>query len=104
MQPGTIAAIAIALEGYRLASRFWLWLAAVISGTLFPTVAVGARNAVVCHVATESVVAYAVGSDRYAARVEKVASGEPRYLIIRRMSTGEPLDDVACASKAVAAS
>jgi hypothetical protein len=56
---------------------------------------VAARNAVVCNVSTETVVAYAAGSDRYAARVEGGA-GEPRYLVVRRMSTGEPLDDVAC--------
>jgi hypothetical protein len=67
----------------------------VVSGALFATVNAGERNAVACNIATESVVAYAAGSDRYAARVEGGA-GEPRYLVVRRMSTGEPLDDVAC--------
>jgi hypothetical protein len=85
----------MAPEAHTLASRYGLWFAAVISGTLFPTMDVGARNTVVCNVASESVVAYAAGSDRYAARVES-GSGEPRYLVVRRMSTGEPLDDVAC--------
>jgi len=49
----------------------------------------------VCENASEEVVAHAIGWDRYAVRVEGV-SGSGSSFVLRRLSTGEPVDHVAC--------
>jgi hypothetical protein len=56
-----------------------------------------ARDARACDDLTERVVGYSVGSDRLAERVEFASTIPPR-VIVRRLSTGEPLDAVTCTS------
>jgi hypothetical protein len=49
-----------------------------------------------CEGAKEQVVGYAIGSDRYAVRVQPAAASETARFVIRRLSSGEPIDQVAC--------
>jgi hypothetical protein len=58
-----------------------------------------ARAASPCEPGAERVVAYSVSSDRYAVREEAGGQGRRRFLVVR-ISTGELLDRVACASAA----
>jgi hypothetical protein len=74
----------------------------IVVAVAVPLVSATEHRASPCEAGDERVVAQSVASDRYAVRAQPPASASasepagPRY-VIRRLSTGEPIDNVACA-------
>jgi hypothetical protein len=74
----------------------WGGIAAMAFGVLLEQPRARAASASpVCEKASEEVAAHAVGWDRYAVRVDG-DSGSGSSFVLRRLSTGEPVDHVAC--------